>query len=127
MGHSSGSGGHSELGHIVPRSVYLGILIALLVLTVITVAVSRFDFGSMNLVVAMVVASIKAALVALFFMHLKYENPITWLYAGIPIFLLGLLIGGVFIDDPYRKDPKEAVSAAAPSHSAAPAADAHHH
>lgn len=129
MSHLSGSDGHSELGHIVPRSIYLGVLSALLVLTVITVAVSRFDFGSMNLVVAMAVASVKAMLVALFFMHLKYENPITWLYGGIPIFLLGLLIGGVFIDDPYRKDPKEAVVAVAPSHGAAtaPAADAHHH
>jgi cytochrome c oxidase subunit 4 len=76
----------------------------------------------MNLVVAMVVASIKAVLVALFFMHLKYESPITWLYAGIPVFLLGLLIGGVFIDDPLRIDPKnvtvsmaEKVSARAPA------------
>lgn len=115
MGHSTGSGGHSELGHIVPLKVYRTVLVILLVLTIITVAIAQFDFGNMNLVVAMVVASVKAALVALFFMHLKYENPITWLYAAIPIFLLGLLLGGVFIDDPFRISPEDAVVAAAPA------------
>lgn len=115
MGHSTGSGGHSELGHIVPLKVYRTVLGILLVLTIITVAIAQFDFGNMNLVVAMVVASVKAALVALFFMHLKYENPITWLYAAIPIFLLGLLLGGVFIDDPFRISPQDAVVAAAPA------------
>ena len=115
MGHSTGSGGHSELGHIVPLKVYRTVLGILLVLTIITVAIAQFDFGNMNLVVAMVVASVKAALVALFFMHLKYENPITWLYAAIPIFLLGLLLGGVFIDDPFRISPEDAVVAAAPA------------
>ncbi len=108
MGHSSGSDIHGELGHVLPLKTYKTVLGALLILTIITVAVSRVDFGTMNLVVAMVVASIKAVLVALFFMHLKYESPITWLYAGIPVFLLGLLIGGVFIDDPLRVDPKNA-------------------
>ena len=115
MAHSTGSGGHSELGHIVPLKVYRTVLVILLVLTIITVAIAQFDFGNMNLVVAMVVASVKAALVALFFMHLKYENPITWLYAAIPIFLLGLLLGGVFIDDPFRISPEDAVVAAAPA------------
>jgi cytochrome c oxidase subunit 4 len=122
MGHSSGTDIHGELGHVLPLKTYKTVLGALLILTIITVAVSRVDFGTMNLVVAMVVASIKAVLVALFFMHLKYESPITWLYAGIPVFLLGLLIGGVFIDDPLRIDPKnvtvsmaEKVSARAPA------------
>lgn len=95
--------GH-ELGHIVPFKIYLSVLIALLLLTIITVAVSRFDFGVLNIVVAMIVASIKALLVALFFMHLKYENPITKVYAFFPIFLLALLICGVFIDNPFRPD-----------------------
>lgn len=93
---------HGELGHIQPFSLYVKILGALLVLTAITVAVSYVDFGNMNLVVAMVIASIKALLVALFFMHLKYESPITWLYAAVPLFLLALLLGGVFIDNPMR-------------------------
>lgn len=90
---------HDHSGHHQSQAgFYLKILIGLMILTVATVAVSRFDFGSMNMVVAMVVASIKAGLVALFFMHLKYEDKITWLYAAFPIFLLFLLIAGNMMD-----------------------------
>lgn len=53
---------------------YRNVLASLLVLTIITVWVSYFDFGIFNIVVAMAVASVKATLVALFFMHLKYDN-----------------------------------------------------
>lgn len=95
---------HSELGHIVDVKVYLKVFLALLVLTVITIAIAQVDFGNqnLNLVIAMLIASVKAGFVALFFMHLKYENPITWMYVLFPIFLLFMLLGGVFIDNPYR-------------------------
>lgn len=59
---------------VVPLKYYVGTLVSLLVLTFITVFVSRFDFGSMNLVVAMLIASIKASMVALFFMGLKWDK-----------------------------------------------------
>jgi len=65
--------GHDE-PHVLPLSVYFGVWGALVVLTAFTVIVSRFDFGSANTVVAMIVATIKATLVALFFMHLLYDN-----------------------------------------------------
>jgi len=94
-----------ELGHVLPFRIYLNVFIALVVLTALTVAAARIDFGIMNTVIALVIASIKALIVALFFMHLKYENPITWLYAIFPLILLVLLIGGVFIDGPLRMMP----------------------
>jgi cytochrome c oxidase subunit 4 len=103
--HSSHDSSH-ELGHIVPAAVFLKVFAALVVLTIITVAVSRVHLGAWNIVVAMGVASIKATLVALFFMHLKYESPLTWMYAVLPLILLGLLLGGVFLDNPYRHIPK---------------------
>lgn len=55
---------------------YMLVFGALLVLTGVTVALSYFDFGSMqaNIVVAMIVATIKAGLVALIFMHLNHER-----------------------------------------------------
>ncbi|KAA3631310.1 MAG: hypothetical protein DWP97_13480 [Calditrichaeota bacterium] len=82
--------GHKE--HILPLSLYLGIGSMLLVLTAVTVWVSFFDFGEFNLVVAMIIAASKASLVALFFMHLKYDNK---LYAII--FVSSLLFLAVFI------------------------------
>ena len=68
-----GDHAHDE-PHILPLSTYFGVWGALVVLTAFTVAVSRFDFGSANTIVAMIVATIKATLVALFFMHLLYDN-----------------------------------------------------
>ena len=109
-----------ELGHIVPFKVYMTVLIALLILTVVTVAAAQVDFGVLNIVVAMLIASVKAGLVALFFMHLKYENPLTWLYVIFPIILLFTLIAGVFVDNPFRISPQAAVQ------QEAPVADAHH-
>lgn len=95
--------GHStDLGHVVPFRIYLGVFLGLLFLTVITVVVSRFNFGAFNILIAMLIASVKAGLVALFFMHLKYENKFTVLYALFPLVLLAILMGGVFMDNPYR-------------------------
>lgn len=92
----------TELGHAQPIGVYGAVFFSLLILTFITVAASYLDFGAWDLVVAMGIASVKAMLVALFFMHLKHENLFTWIYAAIPILILALLLGGVFIDNPTR-------------------------
>ena len=59
---------------IVPFSLYLKVLSALLVLTALTVVVAQIDFGFLNVLIAMGIATIKAVLVLLFFMHLKYDN-----------------------------------------------------
>jgi cytochrome c oxidase subunit 4 len=103
----AGHHGHDDgPGHVLDRKVYNRVFVALLVLTVITVAVSRIDFGVLNIVVAMLIASLKASIVALFFMHLKFEDKLTWLYAFFPILLLFTLIGGVFTDNPLRAKPE---------------------
>jgi cytochrome c oxidase subunit IV len=82
----------TSLAHVVEVRVLMAVFVALVVLTAITVAVSYFDFGAMNLVVALSIAAIKAALVALWFMHLRYESP---LHAFI--FLVGVAFLGLFL------------------------------
>ncbi len=78
--------------HILPLRIYLGVAGALLVLTAITVFAAQTDFGSWNLVVALLIAAAKAILVALFFMHLKYDNRIySVIFVGAILFL------GIFI------------------------------
>ena len=63
------------LAHTTPVSLLLGVLAVLLVLTVVTVAVTSIDLGSSgNLIVAMVIATIKATLVVAFFMHLVWDK-----------------------------------------------------
>jgi len=83
---------HSSPYHIIPFKTYITVFTALLVLTVVTVAVSFVDLGSYNLVIAMLVASIKASLVAMFFMHLYYDNKL-----NLIIFLTSLLFLAIFI------------------------------
>ena len=60
--------------HIVSTKLYYAIWIALLVLTGITAGVAFIDLGPFNTVVALVIATLKAVLVLLFFMHLKYAS-----------------------------------------------------
>jgi len=60
--------------HIMSSKLYYGIWIALMCLTVITAAVSFVDLGPFNTIVALVIATFKALLVVLFFMHVKYTS-----------------------------------------------------
>ncbi len=62
--------------HVVPAFLFVKVLFALLILTVVTVAVTRVDFGSLNMFVAMSIAALKASLVMTFFMHLKWDTAI---------------------------------------------------
>jgi len=60
--------------HIVSSKLYYAIWIMLLVLTVVTAEVATIDLGPLNTIVALVIASVKALTVALFFMHVKYTS-----------------------------------------------------
>jgi len=77
--------------HILPLKIYFLVAVTLLVLTYVTVKVSYYNFGTWNLIVAMAVATIKASLVALFFMHLKYDER----FNGV-IFVSALAVLGIF-------------------------------
>ena len=68
-------GDHPLVGHLVPMWLLMLIGTTLLVLTVITVAVRYIDVGEFNMVIALGVAVVKATLVALFFMHLRWDRP----------------------------------------------------
>jgi cytochrome c oxidase subunit IV len=79
--------------HIMSTKLYYAIWIALLCLTVITAAVSFVDLGPFNTVVALVIATFKALLVVLFFMHVKYTSEkLTKIVIVSAIFWLFLLL-----------------------------------
>ena len=85
--------------HHTNISLYAKVLGALFFLTGLTVWTAlKLDLGSFNIVLAMVIASTKAAIVAFYFMHLKYEDKLTWIYALYPLFLLFLLIGFTILE-----------------------------
>ena len=62
---------HGHGPHVVPMPVYLGVFAALMVGTALTVWAAHMDFGWANTPVALAIACSKAALVVLFFMHVK--------------------------------------------------------
>lgn len=78
--------------HVVPRKVYYAVFAALLVLTAITTAVAFVDLGPWNTVVALGIAFVKATLVALFFMHVKYSPRLTQVVVAGGLFWLAILI-----------------------------------
>jgi cytochrome c oxidase subunit 4 len=84
--------------HIVPLKTYYAIFAALLGGTALTVWVSFLDLGPMNTVVAITIAVVKALLVVLYFMHVKYSSRLTWVFAAAGFVWLALMIGLTIAD-----------------------------
>lgn len=78
--------------HVVSLKVYLGVGLALFILTGVTVAVSFVDLGGFNAIIAVLIASVKASLVVLVYMHLKYDKPINAI-----IFIFAIMFLAIFI------------------------------
>ena len=87
-----------SVGHIVPAKLYVTIWAILMAMTITTVLVSRVEIGPFNVVVALVIATIKATLVVLFFMHLRYSPKLTMATVVAAMFFLFLLLGLTMTD-----------------------------
>jgi|SRR5579872_4699868 len=81
---------HEE--HIVSPMSYLGVFMLLMVLTAVTTAIAFFNFGILNPILALVIATIKAVAVILIFMHVKYSPKTTTLTVISAAFFLGILL-----------------------------------
>jgi cytochrome c oxidase subunit 4 len=84
--------------HIVSPKVYVVILIALLVGTALTVWASYVDLGFWNPIIALAIATTKAMLVVLFFMHVWYSNKLTKLAIIAGVFMFLVLISMTLTD-----------------------------
>ena len=78
-------------GHVAPIRLYYLIFGALMIGTIITVAVAFVDLGPMNNVVMLTIACVKALLVVLFFMHVRWSTRLTWVVAASGFFWLLIL------------------------------------
>ena len=79
--------------YVCSAGQFFGVYFALLILTIVTVGVSYFDFGEFNMFIAMAIASCKAALVMAIFMHLRWDTPINNIaFLGSLIFLALLFL-----------------------------------
>lgn len=85
-------------GHISPKSVYYSIFGALMVLTGVTVAAAYVNLGNLNFPVALAIATLKATLVILYFMHVKYSSHLTKLVIITGLFFVSLLMIETMVD-----------------------------
>ena len=92
-----------QVGHIVPIKFLVFICCILLFLTAVTVWVSRYDFTEINIaemgiIVALGVASVKATIVGLYFMHLRWDRPFIGFIFVASILFVVLFIGMALTD-----------------------------
>lgn len=78
--------------HVVPISIYFAVFAALMALTAMTVWVAFIDLGALNAFVALGIAVVKATLVVLFFMHVKYSSKLTWLVVASGFVFLAIML-----------------------------------
>jgi cytochrome c oxidase subunit 4 len=93
------TGGHEE-GHGMGR--YIAVWAALIAGTILTVITGRMNFGELNIIIALVIACIKASLVVLFFMHLWDEGGVNRLIFVTSLVFVMVMILGTFGDLAFR-------------------------
>ena len=93
---SSNADPHAQ--HHVPMSTFNVIIILLMVLLLVTVGAAFLPLGELNMIVAMTIACIKALLVILFFMHVKYSSRLTKVFVGASFLWLTILFALTFPD-----------------------------
>jgi cytochrome c oxidase subunit IV len=86
------------VSHVVPMPVLAGVWVALMLLTVATVAVVKVDLGSLNLWIAMGIATLKASLVVLYFMHMRYDRPFNAIVFVTALFFVMLFVSIALLD-----------------------------
>ena len=89
--------------HVTPVSTYVSVFVALLVLTALTYGVATQDFGWLNTPIALAVALLKASLVVIYFMGVRYNTPLTKVVVLAGFFWL-LIMFGLTMNDYLTRD-----------------------
>ncbi len=90
--------GHHAIAHPIPLRTLLVVWMALMALTVLTVAVTYVDLGGLNLWIALAIAVLKGSLVGLFFMHLWYDRGFNGLIFVTALVFVAIFIGPTLMD-----------------------------
>lgn len=89
--------------HIIPFRIYVYVWVALLLLLAATIAVATYHFTSFSVVINLLISTAKAALVLLFFMHLRYEGTFLKVMLSVALVALTLIIILTFSDVWFRR------------------------
>jgi cytochrome c oxidase subunit 4 len=88
--------------HIVPYRVYVIVLAFLLLMTSISVAVTQIELATLTIFIALMLASIKSAVVLYHFMHLKFDSLFIRIMVAAIFLLIGIVFFITFLDYNYR-------------------------
>jgi cytochrome c oxidase subunit 4 len=97
--------GHAPAHHRSSLASYFAVFATLMILTILTVWVSRIDLGSLNTVVAMAIAIVKATVVILWFMHVIHSPRLTWIVVIAAFLWLAMMFVLFFADYATRGWP----------------------
>ena len=84
--------------HIVEKKTYYGVFLSLMLLLAATVSIAYIHLGELNIVAALTIAFIKAILIILYFMHVRYSSRMLWIFVGAGFFWLAILFALSFAD-----------------------------
>ena len=84
--------------HIVENKIYYAVFGALMVLLAATVLIAYIHLGKLNFIAAVTIAVVKAVLIILYFMHVRYSSRLLWIFVGAGFFWLGILFALSFSD-----------------------------
>jgi cytochrome c oxidase subunit IV len=87
-----------QIHHVVPKKIYYTIFGLLMFCTYLTIQIAYMDLGPLNTIGALAIATFKATIVVLFFMHVKYSTRLTWAVVLGSLFWLGILIALTMAD-----------------------------
>lgn len=88
----------AHAGHVVPNWLLAAVLFVLLILTWLTYALAGVKLGNANIIVAIVIATIKAGIVAMFFMHLRWDKPFNAVILVASLLFVALFISLAMMD-----------------------------
>ncbi|MEM7473495.1 MAG: cytochrome C oxidase subunit IV family protein [Planctomycetota bacterium] len=122
-GHDSHGHDHHGFAHPMPIWQLLAVFFALIILTIATVYQATLDLGSMELVASLIIATIKASLVLLFFMHMIHDKPLNAIFFMSSFIFVALFLGFTLMDAHGYQDSKIFEEVDSPSTSVAEPAE----
>ena len=96
---------HTESGvHVASMRLLVTIMIVLMIGTWLTVSVTNYDFGFLNIWIGLGIATTKAILVGLYFMHLRWDKPFNAFVFISAFAFLALFVGFALMDTGHYQD-----------------------
>ena len=89
--------GHG-MAHVMPVTLLVGVFLALIFLTILTVVTAQMNFGGFDFAIAMAIATVKATLVAGIFMHLAFDKPLNMVFFVFCVLFVALFLSVVLLD-----------------------------